>query len=168
MRMSDADRIMLSFPLGTRRFNYRVAGIALREGHVLVCRDRDDDYVMLPGGRVEFGETSLEALEREIAEELQCPAEIGDLQFTAENLFERGGEEFHEIAIYYGISLPDDFPFSNNGDCLVTHHEGQKLTFYWVPVELERLKAIRLYPDWIHAHLADVPQIHRHMLVDER
>ncbi len=166
--MSEADRTMLSFPMGGSRFNYRVAGIALRQEHVLVCRDRDDDYVMLPGGRVEFGETSLEALEREIAEELQCPADIGQLQFTAENLFERGGEEFHEIAVYYGVTLPADFPFEGAGQCLVTHHDGQKLTFYWVPVEVAHLKAMRLYPDWIHAHLASPPQSHRHMLVDER
>ena len=66
-----AERTMLSFVVGTNRFNYRVAGIALRDGHVLVCREDDDDWVMLPGGRVEMGEPTTTALVREIAEELQ-------------------------------------------------------------------------------------------------
>ena len=77
--MSPADRVLLSFPVGATRFNYRVAAIALRKGHVLACREDDDDYVMLPGGRVEMGEASPVALAREIAEELRVAGEIGPL-----------------------------------------------------------------------------------------
>src|SRR6185312_16203837 len=84
-----AERTMLSFVVGTNRFNYRVAGIALRDGHVLVCREDDDDWVMLPGGRVEMGEPTTTALVREIAEELHSTAEIGALVFTVENFFVR-------------------------------------------------------------------------------
>ncbi len=104
-------RTMLSFVVGTSRFNYRVAGIVIREGHLLVCREDDDDYVMLPGGRVEMGEPSPVALAREIAEELRSTGEIGPLAFTVENFFEREAQRFHEIGLYYRIELPRCFPF---------------------------------------------------------
>ena len=61
-----SERIVLSYRHGERRFNYRVAGIVIVDGQVLTCREDDDDYVQLPGGRVELGETSAGALEREI------------------------------------------------------------------------------------------------------
>jgi 8-oxo-dGTP pyrophosphatase MutT (NUDIX family) len=77
-------RTMVNFRVGTRLFNYRAAGIAIRDGHVLICHEDDDDYVMLPGGRVEIGEASDVALAREIAEELRSPAALGRLIFTVE------------------------------------------------------------------------------------
>ena len=51
-------------------FNYRVAGIALSEGRLLLHTSDRDDFWSLPGGRCEFGETSAEALVREMREEL--------------------------------------------------------------------------------------------------
>ena len=69
-------RHVISFPIEGRRFNFRVAGIIIVDGHVLVCREDDDDYTMLPGGRIEWGETLQEAALRELAEETSVEAEI--------------------------------------------------------------------------------------------
>ena len=44
-------RQMISFTVASGRFNYRVAAVALREGHVLVCRADDDDYDAPRGAR---------------------------------------------------------------------------------------------------------------------
>lgn len=161
-------RTMLSFVQEQQRFNYRVAGIAVRNGHVLVCREDDDPFVLLPGGRVEFGEASDMALVREISEELKCRGRVGAHLFTAENFFERDGEDFHEIGVYYGIELPDAFPFAEDGVCFVTQDEGHELSFAWVPAEQIALEAINLLPRWLHPHLGQLPERHRHLVVDER
>src|SRR5690606_18289132 len=98
-------RHVISFPIEGQRFNVRVAAIIIAEGHVLVCREDDDDYVMLPGGRIELGEDSRVSLEREIAEELALPAEVGALAATSETFYRREGEAFHELGFFYRVTL---------------------------------------------------------------
>lgn len=161
-------RTILSFPNGNHRFNYRVAGVALRRGHVLVCREDDDDYVMLPGGRVELGEPSAAALQRELREELRCNGRIDRLAYTVENFFHRKGEQFHELALYYVIDLPSDFPFVVGEPCRVTHDEGHVLSFDWVRVDTDTLQALNLLPVWIRGRLHGLPASAEHLMIDER
>jgi 8-oxo-dGTP pyrophosphatase MutT (NUDIX family) len=159
---------MVSFPMGDCVFNYRVAGVALQNGHVLICRDRADSFSLLPGGRVEFGETSFSALQREINEELQCSASPGELLFTAENFFEREGWEFHELAVYYRLILPQNFPFATSEPCLTTDDGECTLDFFWVPAESDALQEQNLYPAWIAPRLAAMPEAHQHVIADDR
>ena len=145
-------RHVLSFPIEGRRFNYRVAAVIVVDGHVLVCREDDDDYVMLPGGRVELGEASTLSLAREIAEELALPAEIGPLAATSESFYRRDGEEFHELAIFYRVALPGQRP-DGSMPWLVRHDEGHELQFSWVPLEGGGLEAVNLLPAWLPVFL---------------
>ncbi|MCF6302831.1 MAG: NUDIX domain-containing protein [Devosiaceae bacterium] len=163
-----SNRWALSFLRGEDKFNYRVAGIVIRDGHVLVCREDDQDYVFLPGGRVEFGEVSEKALEREIDEELHCSGEVGNLLFSVENFFELSGEHFHELAKYYALELPVDFPFVTGKSCRTTFDEGHELTFYWVAVEGGALDGINLLPKWIRGRLGDLPLSAQSLIEDER
>ena len=39
-------------------FSYRVAGVLLRDGKILLQKPTDDSGFALPGGHVEFGETT--------------------------------------------------------------------------------------------------------------
>lgn len=50
----------------------RVSAILRREGRVLLCRHekRGQEYWLLPGGGVDYGETLADALQRELGEEL--------------------------------------------------------------------------------------------------
>jgi 8-oxo-dGTP pyrophosphatase MutT (NUDIX family) len=165
--MTDAPRTMLSFVVGPNRFNCRVAGIAVRDGHVLTCREDDDDWVMLPGGRVEMGEPSPVALAREIVEELDCTAEIGPLVYTVENFFDRAGERFHEIGLYYRVILPDAFPYLPEGVCFETEDEGHRLYFEWVDAEPLALRRINLKPSWLGERLALLPAAAQHLVMHE-
>lgn len=162
------ERVMLSFLEGQHRFNYRVAGVMIRNGHVLVCREDNDDYVMLPGGRVEMGETSVVALQREIGEELRCVGQIGRLLFTCEGFFTRADEMFHEIGLFYAVTLPDDFPFKTGTPSLVTFDEGHELTFDWVETTADVLAKLNLKPAWLCGRLGDLPDTPEHLIADER
>lgn len=163
-----SEREVFSFLVGKMRFNYRVAAVIIRDGHVLTCRQDDEDYVMLPGGRIEHGEASDFSLAREIEEELKCIGDIGRLLFSVENLFVRYDESFHEIGKYYLVDLPDDFPFILDGPTLNTFDEGHKLTFYWLSISGNDLEQFNLLPKWVRSRLADLPERTEHLIEDER
>ncbi|NGP18417.1 NUDIX hydrolase [Devosia aurantiaca] len=160
-------RHVISFPINGTRFNYRVAAVIIAEGHVLVCREADDDYCMLPGGRVELGEDSRLSLVREIEEELALPAEVGPMLATSESFYEREGEQFHELGFFYRVTLPGQGS-DGRSPWLKRRDEGHELQFHWLPLEGVELEAFNLVPRFLPALLRDLPAGHTHIVHDER
>lgn len=161
------DRHLISFPMPGRRFNFRVAAVIIKDGHVLVCREDDDDYVMLPGGRIELGEDSRIALEREIAEELVLPAGIGDLLATSENFYARAGEDFHELGFFYTVTLPGQGP-TGVSPWLARHDEGHYLQFHWVRLDDDSLEKMNLLPKWLPNFLRQERTMPVHLIHHDR
>ena len=64
----------LDFEIDNIRFNARASAIIYNKDKtkVLLFKIVDRDYFMLPGGRIEIYEDSLNAIKREIKEELDC------------------------------------------------------------------------------------------------
>ncbi|WP_052951896.1 NUDIX hydrolase [Devosia soli] len=161
------ERHVISFPLSHGRFNYRVAAVIVVDGHVLICREDDDDYAMLPGGRVELGEDSRLSLTREIAEEIALPAEIGAMLATSESFYRREGEDFHELGFFYAVTLPGEGP-NGASPWLERRDEGHDLYFYWVLLEGDALEKANLLPRWLPEFLRKLPSGHTHIVFDER
>lgn len=88
-------------------------GLARRQNQILVTEGFDaitDTYFWgLPGGGVEFWETSEEALKREFSEELN--AEILSAKYICkiESIFEFEGIKQHEIILLYEVKLPKEY-----------------------------------------------------------
>ena len=61
---------MVAFEKGQAHFNYRVAGVAIHNGHILLDRNSRNNYWVLPGGHPEMMEPMTEALQREMKEEI--------------------------------------------------------------------------------------------------
>ena len=162
-----SERILLSFPVGGTCFNYRVAGVAMRDGQVLVCREDDDDYCMLPGGRVEMGESSPMALVREMAEELVMPVTVGRLLFTSESFYGREGDRYHELGFIYAIELPEHVRPGGQQPFLVREDEGHLLQFSWLPLEGPALTQARLLPPWLPERLRALSDAPEHVVFHE-
>lgn len=161
------ERVLLSFPVGGARFNYRVAGVAIRDGHVLVCREDDDDYCMLPGGRVEMGEPSPVALIREMGEELVMDVKVGRLLFTSESFYGRAEERFHELGFIYDIELPEGVRPGGTQPFLVREDEGHLLQFSWLPLAGTALTGARLMPPWLPEKLRQLSNVPEHVIFHE-
>ncbi len=84
-------------------FKYRVVGILFDEnGRVLIQRVAENPFYCLPGGRVELGESSIEAVTRELEEELGFDVKVEKPLFFLENFFKRAsGKDVHEIGIFF-------------------------------------------------------------------
>ncbi len=81
-----------------------VAALILRGDEVLICQRTKHQPMPLqwefPGGKVEPDESAVEALARELDEELGIKAEIGREVATIRHMYKNGGElELHFFAV---------------------------------------------------------------------
>ena len=145
---------MLTFRSDDGVLNYRVAAVLTRPTSVLIHRAPDDDFWALPGGRVEFGETSRDALVREFREEIGVRVEVVRLLWLVENFFGAPGEPYHEISLYYSVQALDPLPAVPEFPGLKEDRD-PPLVFRWQ--SLETLAEIRLYPTFLASGLREFP-----------
>ena len=88
-------------------FNYRVALLIERANEILVECNPKNSFVVLPGGRVKTLENSVNAIQREIKEEMGIELNKTELEKKAiiENFFEFDGKKYHELLFLYKLSL---------------------------------------------------------------
>ena len=105
---------MISFIVDDVQFNFRAAAVIIDGGHVLLHRASYEPFWALPGGRVEASEPSAAAVARELAEELgpACDAQVGRLLWVVENFYGDEDEPFHELGMYYLVTLGAASPYS--------------------------------------------------------
>ena len=148
------DDRMIMFTRDGLTFMYRVGGIAIHDGRVLVEQAVGKGFCFLPGGRVEFGENASDALRREVREELGELATIGRLLITADNLFDLDGRRIQEVSLYFLVELDEDSPILDP----VGMFEGAEpnVVLEWIPVdELERAN---LKPEFLQEQIRDLPR----------
>ncbi len=127
-------------------FSYRVAGLLLRDGALLMQSAGADPALAIPGGHVELFETSAESLVREFREELSVNITVGALKWVGELFWRWGDKPCHQIGLYYEV-------FLREGELLpATTFDGQELMdgetsalhFHWIP--LTSLPTLEVYP----------------------
>jgi ADP-ribose pyrophosphatase YjhB (NUDIX family) len=101
MLVFDRDGKRLSSRRGGDHGPSRVLLQAVDEGPTF-----EEPFYCLPGGRVEHGETAEECVQREMREELKDEVRVERLLWVMENLFEHEGMSWHEIGLYFLVSLP--------------------------------------------------------------
>jgi len=127
-------------------FSYRVAGICIQNGKVLLQKPSNDSAFALPGGHVAFGETNAQALIREFREEMSVDISVGDLKWVGEVFFSWDNKPCHQICLYYAVDIQSDNIPMDSMFIGKEQMEGRKfcIEFHWVP--LTELKNIDVYP----------------------
>ena len=126
----------ISYRQGQERFRYRAAALIIEEEALCVISSPSEDYFYSVGGAVRFGETSEEAVQREVFEETGQKYEIEKLAFVHENLFSNStgilkGLDCHEICFYY-LMKPHGKQFD---------YQHKQEQVYWIPLtDLENYK----------------------------
>ncbi len=68
---------------------------------VLVQCDENESFYRFPGGSIEFGETSKEAMIRELIEEYDLKVDVQELAIVNEHIFEWGNENGHHCTLIH-------------------------------------------------------------------
>lgn len=158
---------MITFDKDNLRFNYRIAGVVIDNGRVLLEKAEGWDLWSLPGGRGELLEPAEETLKREMQEELGVEIKIDRLLWIVENFFT--GNDFytgdrmscHELGLYFMVELPEISRLRELAE-LPVEEKVFKSVFKWH--RLDNLSDIRLVPSFLQTALNRIPDTTEHIL----
>jgi ADP-ribose pyrophosphatase YjhB (NUDIX family) len=135
------------FKLDDFIFSYRLAGILIKNGKVLLQKALNEVGYAFPGGQAAFPESNEQTLKREFLEEIAADVNIKDLKWVGEIFFPFQGKPCHQICLFYLVELQDDTQIPLEGSFLASESFDGKtfeLEFAWI--SLSALDSITLYP----------------------
>ncbi|HEP1831971.1 TPA: NUDIX hydrolase [Streptococcus suis] len=92
-------------------FGVRATGLVVQDGKLYLVKSPEGLYYTL-GGAIQLGETTEEAVQREMKEEIGIDVEVGPLAFIVENQFTLQEKSYHQIEFLY-IVTPLSNPATN-------------------------------------------------------
>jgi 8-oxo-dGTP pyrophosphatase MutT (NUDIX family) len=143
------------------RFNYRVGGVCIERQQVLLNQEVGTDYWFLPGGRCQLMEPAADTLRREMREELEVTVRVGRMLWIVENFFVFDGRPYHELGLYFHMSLPSSSAYRDQ-DRTFVRTLPRRFRYRWFPVG--ELQQLRLYPTTVQNQLHRLPRTPRHLI----
>ena len=155
----------MTVSIGDCVINLRVGAIVIKDNKVLMVKNARDDYYYSVGGRIKSGETSEDAVLREVYEELGVRLPVDRLGFISENYFygtigDNVNRQIYEVCFYYYMKTPPDFEPRYES---VTD-SGIAEKFEWLPFDTEKT----IYPVFFRTELKRPCETVKHIITDER
>jgi len=121
--------------------------VVIKNNKILVINTHDfkknEDFYRLVGGGIDFGETGIEALKREVKEEINAEIKNSKYLGLIENIFNYEGKEMHEIALVYKAEFKDKEIYGKKEIKILDSRKPQKA--YWLDKKIV-FKA-KFYPE---------------------
>ena len=147
-------------------FRYRAAAIIVEDGYVLFAGNDKDDYFYSIGGGVHMGETSEDAVKREVLEETGVAYEVDHLAVIHENFFYEkrtslAEMDCHEIAMYYVMKPRGTRELKSD-----SYTMGVREHMHWIPID--QLDEYKAFPTFMKEFLQTEHEGVEHIVTDER
>ncbi len=129
------------------QFKFRVCGIVKVGERYLTVKISSNKFYCLPGGHVELGEDTDQAIQREMKEELGYEIKITKLASIIQNFFKTPeGKTFHELGYYYIVEPKNINEVNLENYERIENDKGElkKLEFKWFT--LDELKEVDFRP----------------------
>lgn len=149
------------FRVDSNLCNFRTVGVLIRDGKLLVQRDKNGTEYALPGGHVRIGENSMESLIREYKEETGADIICRRLLWTEESFWSWNGRNTNTIAFYYLIELSDNSDIPDTGE-FVSQKDNCDVVLGWMPVE--QIAGLTIYPTFIKEAITDIKPYPEHFI----
>ena len=122
----------INYSIENNRFNFRVAIFLKHNNRVLLHKSKQFNFWNMPGGRVQLGESTLEAIQRELKEELDIVVDNLKLICVWEDFFEWGNKNVQELLFVYTANIDDNFEITKKQGFATIDSEDE--INYWVDI----------------------------------
>lgn len=126
------------------RIELIVRAVIVRKQQLLLVRQKNRNYSFLPGGHIEFGESAVDALRRELKEETGVIFKIGRFLGAVEHTWRKKAKRHSEINLLFEVG-------SGKSGITVKSLE-PRLEFFWH--SMSRLDAAKLQPSILRTVLS--------------
>lgn len=144
--------------------NFRSAGVLLKNRKLLVQKEKDGEEYALPGGLVNIGETSEQAVIRRYKEETGADIICQRLIWIDESFWEWNNRKAHTITWYYLISLKDENSILDNGQFFAQKCNDNVVVGL---MPLENIHNITIYPTFIKDKITNISSYIEHFICKE-
>lgn len=145
-------------------FNHRVAAVIVHNNKLLAQKNVKTNEYYLPGGRINYGESSEEAIIREIREELGVTVIDYRSLWINECFFVDSGTRFHEVGIYYLVNL-ENTEFDHYESVFELAEGSRVNTYEWL--DIDSLESIALYPLFVKTEIKNSDKSLKHIITNE-
>ena len=135
----------INFNFENNRFNFRVGAYICCNGKMLLQTSPQFSFWNLVGGRVKMGESTLDAIKRELNEELGITKCNPHLIKVAETFFDWQGVSVQELFFVYQVDLPKSY-YKKLDNFLVLDSDGEHTNWF----DEHKLKQIVCKPEFIY------------------
>lgn len=114
-----------------------------------------DEFYRPLGGGINFGERAVDALHREIREEIGRSVEVVEQIGVSENIFELDGEPGHQLMFEFITRWPDGQEPADLSPIAGHEDNGEPIDARWLPLHRVFAGDYTLYPDGLADRLRD-------------
>ena len=137
----------INFKIDNINFLCRSCAIVRNNDKVLFQKLKKDTFWALPGGKIALGETTKDAIRRELKEELDIEdINIKDTSSIAENFYIQNNTKIHQYIFTHEVVFNDP-KYNDIEDTFDSKEEGKDTIFTWI--KTSDLKKSLIKPDYI-------------------
>lgn len=136
----------ISVYIDENKFNFRVCCLIENKKRYLLEKSSTTDFLNLPGGRVHAGESTFDAIIRELKEELNLVDVKPKLLKISEQFFTFEDKNYHELDFVYYVKLKNNHQMSKLKE--TKNFDNSNETMLWV--NKKDLKNYKILPEFIY------------------